>query len=658
MNLVQAHVSRLRLELRTQNHDARAITSSGGGYWLRGGSDELDLAMFRDLVKRADAALADGHAETACALYEAAFELCHGDPCANVSLLRDHPCLFELRREIAAVLLRYADVACGIGRHDLVLRRLQALSVAEPMSERVHARLMVALAGSGEQAKALYVYDDVRSRLDRELGVYPGAELTEAHLRVLRGEFAVAGTGTRRTCDQPSGGVTQLVPRQLPAASQYFTGRTDELATLTALLDASGGAASSPAIPVVGLTGMAGIGKSALAVHWAYQVADRFPDGQMFVDLRGFSPAGIPVSPTDALRAFLVALGVGWRIPTDIEEQRTLYRSLLAERRMLIVLDNAQDAEQVRPLLPGAPGCFVLVTSRNQLIGLAASHGVPMLPLDCLTVDQSHSLLARGLGETKVSTEPRAVEELIELCAGLPLALCNTIARTSALPGLSLATLAAAMRQEQGRLDTLETGEKVTSVRGVFSWSHAKLSERAAYLFRLISVHPGPDITIPTAASLAGMTRREAYLAVTELCDGYLITEHKPGRFTCNDLLRAYAGEIARVRETSEDRRAAVRRVLHHYLHTTSMASRLLRPYHTLRTPPPSPRGVITEEFNSTTEAEEWLRAERHALLAVIGHAAAEELRPMHGNSRGPQVHSCAEPRAGKPQPALWSAPW
>lgn len=626
-SLVQAHVSRLRRVLWPRRSGGeQTIASAEGGYRLHVSDDELDLSVFTDLARQAATARTDGDNETACDLYEQAFRLCRGDPCADVSLLQGHPAITAVRRELSEVLLRYAEVASDQGSHDRVLRRLQALAATEPLNERVHARLMVALAGCGQQAAALRLYEELRLRLDRELGLYPGEELAETHMRLLRQDIRSLGMRVKGVTGPPALSA-QLVPRQLPAAAGYFTGRGFELAALTRLLDTPDDV--TPAIPVVTLTGMAGIGKSALAVYWAHQIADRFPDGQLFTDLRGFSPTGIPASAAEAIRSFLQALGVeDWRIPTDVEGQRTLYRSLLATRRVLIVLDNAQDAEQIRPLLPGAPGCFVLITSRNRLTGLVASHGAHPLPLDCLTEVQAHSLLALGLGETRVEAEPRAASELISLCARLPMALCNAIARAAAHPRVPLAELAAAMRDDQGRLDTLETGEKVTSVRAVFSWSRAKLSDRAERMFRLMAVHPGPDVTVPSAASLTGFTLRDASSALAELSDEYLVSEYMPGRYTCNDLLRSYALEIGRTHETDEERRAAVRQVLDHYLQTANLASRYLQPYRFLRVPTPSLPGVAPRELHSSAEAEEWVRAERLVLLAAIQQAADEEFSP------------------------------
>jgi DNA-binding SARP family transcriptional activator/tetratricopeptide (TPR) repeat protein/DNA-binding XRE family transcriptional regulator len=630
VGLLQAHVSRLRRLLSPHTRPGGSqgvIDSVRGAYRLSLSADEVDLLAFRDLAARAAAARAGGDDMTAVECYEHAVGLWRGEPLADVDVLGGHPAITALGQELAGVLLRYAEVACALGQYDRVLPRLQALADAEPLNEPAHARLMIALAGSGQQAAAIRVHEDVRTRLDRELGLYPGEELAEAYVRVLRQDIG-ARRRQRAPARPPAPPATvDMVPRQLPAAPRCFAGRRGELAALSALVEKAPGEARG--VVVAALTGMAGIGKTALAVHWAHQVAGQFPDGQLFVNLRGSCPSGTPVMPTDAVRGFLSALGVPpARIPPDTDGQAALYRSLLADRRMLIVLDNAQDAEQVRPLLPGSPGCLVLVTSRNRLTGLAAAEGAHLITQGVLTEAVSRELLTLHLGGERVAAGPGAVSELIALCGGLPLALCDVAARAVARPRLPLAALAAEMRDARRRLDVLETGESATSVRMVFSWSRAKLGDRASRMFRLLGIHPGPDITGSAAASLAGLPREQACLALAELCDEHLLTEYVPGRYLCHDLLRSYAVEEVMTRESETGRRAAAHRMLDYYLHAASLASSFLYPYHGQVTRPRPQAGVTLEDIDDPAQAAEWFESEQHVLLAVIGQAAESGYAP------------------------------
>jgi DNA-binding SARP family transcriptional activator/DNA-binding XRE family transcriptional regulator len=636
IGLVQAHVSRLRRLLDPRKgigyRDGAAggdgvISSIRGAYRLRVSREQLDLLVFRDLAARAAAAWANEDEATAIECYDQAVGLWRGDPLADLEALNGYSGVAALSQELVGVLLRYAEVACAVGQHLRVLPRLRALADADPLNEPVHARLIIALAGYGQQAAAIRVYEGVRSRLDRELGLYPGEELTEAYVRVLRQDIRSGKTGRVPMSRPAPADDVHVVPRQLPISPRNFTGRACELVALSSLLEQE--TKPGKGVGIVAVTGMAGIGKTALAVYWAHQVAGQFPDGQLFVNLRGFSPSGAPVAAIEAVHRLLAALGVpSARIPADPDGQAGLYRSLLVGRRMLIVLDNAQDAEQVRPLLPGSPGCMVLVTSRNRLTGLAAAEGAHLLNLGVLTVYESRALLSASVGAGRATAEPAAISELIELCARLPLALCDVAARAVARPGLSLAALAAEMRDTRGRLDALETGEPATSVRMVFSWSRARLREPASRMFRLLGIHPGPDIAVPAAASLAGMSRKQAYLALAELCDEHLLTEYAPGRYSLHELLRAYAAERARTSESDTERRAAVHRVLDYYLHAAIAASGFVHPHGSHRiTGRPQP-GVVLEEISEPRQAAEWVANERHALFAAISQAAEDGYSP------------------------------
>jgi len=414
------------------------------------------------------------------------------------------------------------------------------------------------------------------------------------------------------------------VPRLLPPAVSHFVGRTDVLKILNEF--AGDAARHSGAVPIAAIGGLAGIGKTALAVHWAHQVADQFSGGQLYVDLRGFGPSGSPVTSAEAIRGFLDALGVpAAQMPAGLEARMARYRSLLAGRRVLVVLDNAHDATQVRPLVPGSPGCLVVVTSRNQLDGLAASTGARLLALDVLSEEDSSELLAAIVGSQRAGAEPDAVAEIAGLCGRLPLALAIAAARTAARPGLPLAALATEFRDARDRLDALDAGDPATSVRAVFSWSADQLTGSGARLFRLLGVHPGPDITAPAAASLAGTGLAQARRDLAELARACLVTEHDPRRYGMHDLLRAYASEQARACHADAARRAAAGRALDHYLHTARAASVLLNPLREQQITLPDPQpGVAPEHLADGRHALAWFEAEHRVLLAAAGLAGRD----------------------------------
>ncbi|MGP8000381.1 MAG: ATP-binding protein, partial [Streptosporangiaceae bacterium] len=448
----------------------------------------------------------------------------------------------------------------------------------------------------------------------------PGARPAAAAAAATQAGQAAEGAGAvPAAADRPASPAASVVPRQLPAGVAHFAGRTTQLAELRAWMQAA--ESSDEAVQVLVIGGTAGAGKTALAVHWAHQSAAGFPDGQLYVNLRGFDPSGTPVAPADALRWFLGALGVTEeQIPDSVDAQAALYRSVLAGKRMLVILDNALDAAQVRPLLPGSPSCLVLVTSRARLPGLAATEGARLLPLDVLTGTEARELLAGRLGE-RASAEAGAARQLIESCSRLPLALSIVAARAAARPLMPLTELSRELADAHGRLDALDAGDPVASIRAVFSWSCQQLSESAVQLFRLLGLHAGPDVTIPAAASLAAMTPGQAAAAVAELADAHLIAEHTPGRYAFHDLLRAYAADLAGTTDPEELRQEAVYRVLDHYLHTACSGVRLLNPARQrLPVAPPRP-GVTPEILTCAADAQAWFAAERQVLLAAIGQA-------------------------------------
>jgi transcriptional regulator with XRE-family HTH domain/tetratricopeptide (TPR) repeat protein len=420
----------------------------------------------------------------------------------------------------------------------------------------------------------------------------------------------------------PRESLAPAVPRQLPAAVAGFTGRTAELAALTRILDDA--AMDAPGTVVISaIGGTAGVGKTALAVHWARQVAGRFGDGQLYVNLRGYDPAGVPAEPTAVIRGFLDAFGVPTeRIPARPEAQAGLYRSLLADRKMLVVLDNARDEQQVRPLLPASPASLVLVTSRSQLSGLAAADGARLVSLDVLTDGEAVQLLTARLGRDRAAAEPGAVSEIAKLCACLPLALAVAAARAAARPQFPLAALADELADSAGRLDALDAGDPAASVRGVFSWSTRQLSDGAARMFRLLGLHPGPDISAAAAASLAATSVTEARRLLGELTRAHLIAEHVPGRYAFHDLLRACAAEQARQTESDADRREATGRVLDYYLHTAARGALLLNPaQEPVVLAPPRP-GAAAAQHADYPQALAWFEAEYQVLLAAVILAA------------------------------------
>ncbi len=568
--------------------------------------------------------------DTGAARLRAAVALWRGQPLADLAGLDwfdDHARRLELLLLQARQAL--SDARLAAGEHALLVPELETLSRQYPLDERIHGQLMLALYRCGRQTDALEVYRRLRRTLDEDLAMRPGQAVRDLEAAILRqdpslelpaGPVVVAAPGPARARHA-------AVPAQLPRALPAFTGRTQELAWLDGLLDgsAAGPGAGEPdrpaAVLITAVSGTAGVGKTSLAVHWAHRIADRFPDGQLYVNLRGFDPGGTVVDPATAVRGFLDALDVRpERIPPDPAAQAALYRSLTAGKRMLVVLDNARDDEQVRPLLPGSAGCLVVVTSRNQLTGLVATEAAHKLTLDVLSTVESRQLLARRLGAGVVAAQPFAVERIIAACARLPLALAVVAARAqeAGFPDASLAALATELADAGGRLDALDAGDTTTRVRAVFSWSYAALTPPAARLFRLLGLIAGPDIALPAAASLAGQPPSEVRPLLAELVRANLLSEQRPGRYTFHDLLRGYAAELA-AQIPEEELRAARARLLDHYTHTAVAADRMLDP---ARDPMPLPLGPVSpgtrlENLPDDLAAMEWLSTERLVLLAT-----------------------------------------
>jgi tetratricopeptide (TPR) repeat protein/transcriptional regulator with XRE-family HTH domain len=413
----------------------------------------------------------------------------------------------------------------------------------------------------------------------------------------------------------------RVVPAQLPADLPTFAGRVSHLHHLDALLP-TGGDAPPPAVVITALAGTAGVGKTALAVHWAHQVRHLFPDGQLYLNLRGFGPGPV-LDPGEAVRRFLDALDVPpHRVPADVEAQSALYRSVLAGKRVLVVLDNAADTDQVQPLLPSTAGCLALITSRNQLTGLVAAHSAHPVSLDTLTVEEARDLLARRLGTDRVAGEPDAVAQIVAGCARLPLALAIVAARAATHPHFPLAALAAELRDARVRLDVLAGGEAAIDVRTAFSWSYERLPAPAARLFRLLGLHPGPDVSAAAVASLAGLPAKQTGRLLAELTRAHLVSEVRPGRYALHDLLRAYADELARSHEPDAERLAAAHRLLDHYLYTARAADRHLSPHRDPITVAAPAAGVRPEPVADHQRALDWFAAEHAVVLTLVTSAA------------------------------------
>ena len=609
-----SHVARVRRLLAAAAGPGEApprLVRQPGGYLLDVDPDRVDLHRFRRLVDQARARNANG--ERVLLLREAV-ELWRGEPLAGLpgrwpARLREG----WRQRRLEAV-LAWALAELDEGNAAAVIAPLTELLDDYPLVEPVSATLIQALHRTGRGAQALACYEAARQGLRDELGVAPGGELRDAYQLVL-------GSGPARPA-APGAAPAPLTPAQLPLDLHGFVGRRAELAMLNVMLAA---ATEQPtAVVVAAVWGPAGVGKTTLAVHWAHRVADRFPDGQLYVDLRGFDPPGPALTAAEAVRGFLDGLGVApRRVPASLDAQVALYRSLLAGRRVLIVLDNARDAGQVRPLLPGSPGCLAVVTSRNQLPSLVAMAGARPLTLGLLPAADAQELLARRLGAHRVAAEPQAVGEILSRCARLPLALATVAARAATHPDFPLDALAGELRRSCAGLDAFTGDDPATDVRAVFSWSYRQLQAPAARLFRLLAVHPGPDISAPAAASLAGTPAPAAGPLLTELTRAHLVTEHALGRYACHDLLRAYAGELAQECDSDADRRAATGRVLDHYLHTARAAVCLLEPHRDQAPVAPARAGVVPERLADPASALAWFAAEHPVLLAAVRQAAS-----------------------------------
>ena len=602
-----AAVSALRRALRAAGHDP--ITSTGGAYRFTATEDQLDLLAFWQHRDRARQLARDGETEAAVAALRAGLHLWGGTPLGGVSGVFVEQARTHLEDQRLGARETLSELEIALGNHHAVVAELGDLVAAHPFREKLAGLLMLALYRSGRPADALATYRNIRRMLSDELGIEPGTALSVLHDRILRDDSALR---------VPEGPPTITASRRfLPRDIPDFTGRAAELQRLDALLATNG----ADVVVVSAVVGVGGVGKTALAVHWAHRIAPRFPDGQLYLDLRGYDDRQ-PLPVTEALGAVLRALGVPPnRIPADVDEASALYRATLADQRVLILLDNAATVAQVRPLLPSAPGTLVLVTSRDALGGLVARDGARSVSLDLLPLPDAVDLLARILGRDRAAADVRATEDLAAACGYLPLALRIAAANLAAQPGVSVATHVREMLGGR-RLSALDVdGDPRSSMRTIFDQSYRRLDAAQQRAFRLLGCLPGPDCTTAAAAGLLDRTAGQAEAVLRALTDAHLVVEHRPGRFTMHDLVREFARELAGAPGLHDERTGALARLMSWTVAGTEAAAARLYPAR-IRVPGTG----SAASFPTAQDAREWLTAELANLIAVV------ETGPALGN--------------------------
>jgi DNA-binding SARP family transcriptional activator/tetratricopeptide (TPR) repeat protein len=603
---LHSYVTRLRRMVELV--PGSAIVRRSGGYVLDIDPDRVDLHRCRRL--RAEARDRGRPSAERVVLLRAAVALWRGEPLAGLSGEWVGRIREALRQERLDGTVAWARAEIDNGDPGAVLTPLSHLVAEHPLAESPVAVLMRAFCAVGRSSDALDCYTAARQRLADELGADPGAELQAMHRSALRGEL-----------DPPAekAAPVRTVPAQLPMDVYGFTGRDAELSTLDALF---GPADEQPnAVRIAAVSGTAGVGKTALAVHWAHRVADRFPDGQLYVNLRGYDPEQ-PVAPGDALAGFLAALGLAGRdVPLEMDGRAARFRSEVAGRRMLIVLDNAASVEQIRPLLPGSATCLVVVTSRDSLAGLVALHGARRVDLDLLGTGDALALL-RGLLRERVDAEPEAARTLAERCVRLPLALRVAAELVAARPATPLSDLARELGEQ--RLELLDAGgDDRGAVRAVFSWSYQHLPAGTARAFRMVGLHPGTDFDAYAVAALTDADLPAARRWLGALARVHLLHATGADRYGMHDLLRAYAAELAVDHDPDSDRHAALTRLFDHYLATAGSAMDALYPAERDRRPPITPVRTPVPPMPDASAARHWLETERPTLVAVAAHTAA-----------------------------------
>src|SRR5271165_5605385 len=646
-NLISIYVLRLRRLLG--DTDSTLLVTRAPGYLLRLAAQDTDAQVFEALVREGRRSYTAGDPERAAAQLAEALALWHGSPLADVPATTlvetEAERLAELRLDAAELRIK-AELACG--SHAQVIPELRRLLADHPLREGLWLLLMQALDGAGRHAEALDAYGQARTAIADELGVDPGAELRQLYADMLANDDKLAREGgdapgsisavTVTASSRPpesaartEAGIPRLVPipAQLPADVSDFTGRGEQVTHLCDLLS-SAGADDSGAVPIALVAGSGGLGKTSLAVHAAHRVRASFPDGQFYVDLLGATPHPLP--PADVLARFLRDLGVDGRdIPAEDDERAARYRTVMAGRRMLIVLDNARDAAQVRPLLPGAASCAVLITTRSRMPDLASTR---MVDLNVLDDDDALILFTRVVGDKRAAAEPEATAELLLACAGLPLAIRICAARLATRSGWTIQAMANRLRDEHRRLDELRVGD--LAVRASFQVSFASLPAEAqpdgiapADAFRLLGLWQGPSISAAAAAALFGTPEYLASDALETLVDAHLLESTAPDRYKFHDLLRVYSSERALADLSAQVRDSAVGRLLRWYMRTADAAATAQVPHRYNIPPDPADGDPPPLSFASAEEALAWYDGESANLVAATRQAAESGLHDI-----------------------------